>query len=288
MNESPTAALFLEALARRAVDGDGRAVRELCEQLEAPVFRFCLRMLAHPQDAEDAAQDVLIKVVTNLSSFRGDSALTTWVYRIAARHALACAKTRSEARALDERAFAALLEQAQRLDSTLPAPTPEDLVMLKEVRLSCTQGMLLVLAREERLAIVLVDLLGFDGPEAATIAEVSDDAFRQRLGRGRARLVAFLQGQCGLVSESAPCRCERLLPLRVAKGLTATSPGRLAPLSCGDLATAVESTATAMCELAEVRAIAKAFQRDGAFRAPSSLRRRILGALPTLLRADGS
>lgn len=88
MSDRPEPVQSLESLEQSAVEGDGRAVRELCERLETPDFRLCLRMLAQPQDAEDAAQDVLIKVVTNLSSFRGDSALSTWVYRIAARHTL--------------------------------------------------------------------------------------------------------------------------------------------------------------------------------------------------------
>ena len=63
----------LDALARSAVAGDAAALSALCRALEAPVFRLCLRMLGDVRDAEDAAQDVLVKVITNLSRFEGRS-----------------------------------------------------------------------------------------------------------------------------------------------------------------------------------------------------------------------
>ena len=143
----------LGALAARAVDGDGKALAELCRRLEAPVYRLCLRMLGDVRDAEDAAQDVLVKVVTHLARFQGRSALMTWVHTVAVRHVLGLKKSRAEERALDEDAFAALLEQGLAFGATQPPPTPEDRTLITEVRLSCTQGMLLTLSRDERLAL---------------------------------------------------------------------------------------------------------------------------------------
>jgi len=60
------------------------------------------------------------------------------------------------------------------------SPTPEDRTLAREVRPSCTQGRRLVLSRDERLALVPVDLLGPDGAEAAVVVETTHDAFRQR------------------------------------------------------------------------------------------------------------
>lgn len=271
----------LEALARAAVAGDGAALSALCRALEAPVFRLCLRLLGDVRDAEDAAQDVLVKVVTNLSAFEGRSALTTWVHRIAVRHVLAAKASRAEVRALDEDGFAALLEQGLAFAATQPPPSAEDRVLINEVRLGCTQGMVMMLSREERLAVVLVELLGFDAKEAAEVLEVSHEALRQRLSRARARLGGFLQERCGVVNESAACRCDAQLAGKRALGLSLETQ-RFAPLSRGDVEARVD-VGVAQQELAHVRAIASAFHRDGLFTAPGSLRARLEALLPTVL-----
>jgi RNA polymerase sigma factor (sigma-70 family) len=271
----------LDALAAAAVQGDAQALSSLCQALEAPIFRLCLRMLGDARDAEDAAQDVLVKVITNLSSFEGRSALTTWVHQIAVRHVLASKQSRAEGRTLDEPAFLGLLEQGLAFAATQPPPSPEDRALLNEVRLSCTQGMLLFLSREERLSLVLVDLLGFDGAEAAEIVEISHAAFRQRLARARSKLSAFLESACGEVNDSAPCRCERQVPAKKSLGLSADKQ-RWSPLSCGDLP-AQDEVRAAHDELRAMRSIASAFQRDGLFAAPASLRARLTQALPTVL-----
>ena len=67
----------LDRLAREAAGGDKRALGELCRQLQHPVYRLALRMLSDPQDAEDATQEVLVRIVTNLGSFEGRSKFMT-------------------------------------------------------------------------------------------------------------------------------------------------------------------------------------------------------------------
>lgn len=281
VTEDASSPTTLEELARRAVAGDARALGALCRELEKPVFRLCLRMLGDVGEAEDATQDVLVLVVTSLSQFEGRSALRTWVHRIAARHVLARKKSRRELLGLDEASFAALLDAGLAFGASSPAPTPEDAALLDEVRLGCTQGMLQILSREERLALVLVDLLGFDGAEASDIVETGHDAFRQRLARARARLVAFLEARCGLVAEGAACSCARQLPAKKASGLGPRNRP-LTVLSEGDLA-----LASAREELAATRSLGAAFHAGGAFAAPASLRARLLALLPTLLGTDG-
>ncbi len=271
----------LGGLAAQAVDGDGKALAELCRRLEAPVYRLCLRMLGDVRDAEDAAQDVLVKVVTHLARFQGRSALMTWVHTMAVRHVLGLKKSRAEERALDEDAFAARLEQGLAFGATQPPPTPEDRTLITEVRLSCTQGMLLTLSRDERLALVLVDLLGLDAAEAAEVAEVSHEAMRQRVSRARARLGAFLQAKCGVANPEAACRCERQLPGKKALGLTVDRQ-RFATLASGDLAMR-ENLSVAAAELRSLRAVASALGPRGAWEAPASLHQRMQRLLPTLL-----
>jgi hypothetical protein len=71
----------LEAWARAAAAGDRAAAERVLEAIQDRVFRLALRMLGHPQDAEDATQEILVVVLTHLGSFRGESALGTWVWR---------------------------------------------------------------------------------------------------------------------------------------------------------------------------------------------------------------
>lgn len=270
----------LNELARRAVGGDAQALSSLCEALTSPVSRLCTRMLGAGAEADDAAQDILVKVVTNLSSFEGRSALTTWVHRLAVRHLIALKAPKREAAAVDEVAFSALLDQGLAYGATQPAPSPETRALINEVRLSCTQGMLMMLSVEDRLALVLVELLGFDSVEGADIAEVSAEAFRQRLARARARLGAFLRAQCGVVCAEARCRCERQLPAKRALGLSAHTQ-RYVPLSSGDLGEVREVEAARD----ELRAIRQAFHQGGTFEAPTSLRQRLVELMPTVLAA---
>ena len=70
----------------KAVAGDKEALERIVLNLQDMVFNLSLRMLGTFPDAEDAAQDILLKVITHLATFRGESAFTTWVFRIATNH----------------------------------------------------------------------------------------------------------------------------------------------------------------------------------------------------------
>src|SRR5688572_13988602 len=75
-------------LAEGAKNGDRAALEQLILRHQAWVYNIAVRMVFHPQDAEEVTQEVLVKAVTRLSTFRGDSAFRTWLYRIAANHVL--------------------------------------------------------------------------------------------------------------------------------------------------------------------------------------------------------
>jgi len=97
----------LEALATDAVTGDASAMEAVLAGVRDDVYGLALKMLWHPEDAADATQDVLIKVMTRLGTYRGEAALRTWVFRIAANHLLTVRRSRMERQALSFAAFAA-------------------------------------------------------------------------------------------------------------------------------------------------------------------------------------
>src|SRR5499427_6949245 len=144
----------LATQARLAAAGDKAAAQSILDGIQDGVYELALRMLGHPADAEDAAQEILIVVLTHLSSFRGESAFRTWVWRIAANHLARVRRGRREVvtfELLDERLRTGLGDPADPAD-------PMSELMVREVRLRCTEGMLLSLDRELRIAYLLGDV----------------------------------------------------------------------------------------------------------------------------------
>jgi len=204
------------ALVAAAVGGDRHALERVLAAVAGDVQRLAQRMLWHPHDADDATQEILIKVATRLSSFRGDAQLTTWVHRIAVNHLLTTRRRRAEDPSLT---FAAFGEDLGRdLDAPYDPRGVDEEILAEEVMVGCTQGMLLCLDREHRAAYVLGEVLGFSSAEGAEICDVTPAAFRKRLQRARDRLQTFMEGHCGVLDPSNPCRCSRRIGTAIDRG----------------------------------------------------------------------
>jgi RNA polymerase sigma factor (sigma-70 family) len=158
-----------EANARKAQQGDQAALEELIAQIQGKVYGLALRMLWHPEDAQDATQEILLRVVTHLATFRGESTFYTWVYRITANHLLRFRKSRLEEQGFTFERFGKDLEEGLS-DSSVH---PDDSILLQEIRVGCTLGMLLCLDRPHRLAYILGEILEMDGNEASATAKIS-------------------------------------------------------------------------------------------------------------------
>jgi RNA polymerase sigma factor (sigma-70 family) len=196
-----------EANARKSQQGDQAALEELIAQIQGKVYRLALRMLWHPEDAQDATQEILLRVVTHLATFRGESSFFTWVYRIAANHLLRFRKSRLEEQGFTFETFGKDLEEGL-CDSSVH---PDDSILFQEIRVGCTLGMLLCLDRPHRLAYILGEILEIKGNEGSAILGVRQVTFRKRLERARAQIVEFMQARCGLANPQSACRCRRRL-----------------------------------------------------------------------------
>jgi RNA polymerase sigma factor (sigma-70 family) len=208
----------LNSLALAAQRGSRDALESLVGHIQGYIYNLALRMLAVPADAEDATQDILIRIVTHLSQFRGDSAFTTWMYSVATRMLLN-ASTRDTRRA--ESSFellAARLEASLALGEPDPAAAVEDALLAEQVRRSCTLGMLTCLSPQERMALILAELIGLPGEDAARRSGISPAAYRQSVSRARRALISFMQSTCGIVNPDNPCRCSRHVAVKVATG----------------------------------------------------------------------
>ena len=197
-----------------AKQGDARALERVLLAVQPLIFNLALRMLGRREDALDATQEILLRVATHLSDYRGDSRFSTWVYRIAANALLD--EKRADARRRVERNFTELgvdleagIDRAEALPPPVDAVSPEHKVAVVELALVCTQGMLMALPDAQRLAYVLCEVMDLEGPEAAKVAGVSPAALRQQLSRARQAVRDFVEAHCGLVSSRARCVCDR-------------------------------------------------------------------------------
>lgn len=215
----------LEELARQALEGDREALERLVEGLQGDVFGLALRMLGNREDAEDAAQEILIRVVTRLSQFDFRSRLKTWAYRIAVNAILDFRKTPWEK---EKRSFRQLGEAIVSGISAEAPPETERSLLIEEVKTACTLGMLQCLDRPHRAAYILGEIMETPGPEGAAIFGISAELFRKRLQKAREEMLRFLRGYCGLVSDAAPCRCNRQVPAAVQAGIVPLQASRLA------------------------------------------------------------
>ncbi|MBW2345661.1 MAG: RNA polymerase sigma factor [Deltaproteobacteria bacterium] len=193
----------IEKLVELAVIGKKNALENLVISIQDRVYKLALRMLAHPEDAEDAAQEILIKVITHLSRFRKESAFITWVYRISANHLLTTRKR-------IDKGFA---------DTWHPSVSEaEQKLIVEELRLNCLQALLQCLDRNLRITYALGEIFEVKSNEGSYILDITPEAFRQRLSRARKLIRKFMQKNCGLINLGNPCYCRRLAPSAVKTG----------------------------------------------------------------------
>ena len=197
-------------LVARIREGDRDALEALVARHQAWIYNLVRRMFYYAHDAEDATQEVLLKVLTKLSTFEGRSSFRTWLYRIVVNHVLNMKRTRTEAVEWTFQKYGDVMAAVPDEDLPDQRSMPVDVQLLvDEARMSCTSGMLLCLDREQRLVLILGEIFGVTDAVGAELLEISRANFRQKLARARRDLYSFMQDKCGLVNTANPCRCAK-------------------------------------------------------------------------------
>jgi RNA polymerase sigma factor (sigma-70 family) len=210
----------LETLVEQAKGGDKHALEALIRSIQDRIYGLALRMLFYPADAEDATQEILIKVITHLDSFHGQSAFTTWVYSIASNHLLTTSKRSAEARECTFEEYGKFIDREVSKASSERIPNAEQSLIVQEIAISCMQGMLLCFDRDLRIAYILGTIFQVSGEDAAYILTITPTAFRKRLSRARTLLRDFMKKKCGLVNPENQCQCSKHLARAIEAGLT--------------------------------------------------------------------
>ncbi len=190
--------------------GSQSALERLILRHQAWIFNIAVRMVFHPQDAEEVTQEVLIKVITRLGTFKRESKFRTWLYRIAVNHVLNMRRRGGEVEKQTFSSYADAINGTPDFDLPDPNSVPVEVPLLvEEAKISCTTGMLLCLDRNQRLIFVLAEIFGVTDTVGSEILEITPENFRQSLSRARRDLYQFMNNQCGLINTANPCRCPK-------------------------------------------------------------------------------
>ena len=197
----------LQTMAEKATAGDREALEVLVAGVQDMVFNLSLRMLGTFADAEDATQDILLKMITHLSTFRGESAFTTWVFRIAVNHLKNYKKHMFAHAGLSFAYYGEDIENGKIQDVPDLTQNVEKDILAEELKMSCTNVMLQCLDVESRCIFILGTMFKVDSRIAGDILEMTPEAYRQRLSRIRKKMADFLGQYCGEYGNGR-CKCK--------------------------------------------------------------------------------
>src|SRR5688572_25425736 len=193
----------------KATSGDRKALEEILKRYQGWVYNTALSFVAQRDDAADITQEVLVKIVTKLGTFKFESDFKTWVYRIIKNHFLNMRRSRYENYMMTFDQFGKDLDEIQDEKLSDYSFEVEEKYLVEEAKLSCMKAMLLCLDREQRLIFLLGELFEFSDTIGSEVMEISRENFRIKLHRAKQQLYNFMDSKCGLINKKNPCRCAR-------------------------------------------------------------------------------
>lgn len=202
-------------LITKSLEGNKAALTQLIKRHQDYIFNISLRLFLDTDDALDATQEVLIKVITNLKTYKGNSHFRTWLYRIAFNHFLNSPQRKMEKMLMNQ-------QQQQVVTKQQPVPIQveeKDEAVIEEVRILCSTAMLMCLTREQRLLYIIGDVFGANHQLGAQLFNISPGNYRVKLHRAKTDLLNYVSGRCGLVKTENPCRCPKKTRQFIRQGI---------------------------------------------------------------------
>lgn len=196
-------------LIEQAKSGDKKALEVLVSRYQDYIFNVALAFVGGREDALDITQEVLIKIITHLGTFKNESHFKTWVYKIVKNHFLNMKRGKYELTTTSFEEYGKGLNTFPDEELSGHYFEIEKKTIVREAKLSCMRGMLLCLDREQRLIFILGELFEFPDTICGEIMEISKENFRVKLHRAKQQLYTFMDDKCGLVNKKNPCRCKR-------------------------------------------------------------------------------
>lgn len=196
----------MSILIDKALSGDKESLESIILSVQDLIFNLSLRMLGTFADAEDAAQDIILKIITNLSSFKKQSSFTTWVFSIASNHLKNYKKHMFAHMPLSFEYYGNDIENGNIHDIPDLTQNVEKAILADELKMSCTNVMLQCLDAESRCIFILGTMFKLDSRIAGEVLGLTPEAYRQRLSRIRKKMASFLEKYCGEYGYGK-CKC---------------------------------------------------------------------------------
>ena len=178
------------ALVQRIQNGDADAFAVLMEEYQKKVYLLALRTVGNPQDAEDMTQEAFLRAYRSIHSFRGDSKLSVWLYRLTTNLCIDLLRSRGR------KPTVSLTvedndEDTQELDVTDERYDPEEIFQRRELQRAVQRG-LASLPEDYRVILVLRELEGLSYAEIGEVLGLEEGTVKSRLFRARKKLCKFL------------------------------------------------------------------------------------------------
>ncbi len=263
MNEYAKEELF--ELVQKATAGDKEALEEVLVSVQDLIFNLSLRMLGTFQDAQDTTQDILLKIITHLSSFEGKSSFSTWVFRIASNYLKDYKKHMFAKFPLSFEFYGDDIRNTKIEDVPDLTQNVERSILAEELKLSCTNVMLQCLDAESRCIFILGTMFKLDSRIAGDILDITPEAYRQRLSRVRKKVGDFLKEYCGEYGKGT-CHCAERVNYAIQNHRI--HPARL------DFTTAVlKDMETVKETMEDIDALSQEFSFCKTYQSPESLKK---------------
>lgn len=183
-----------EKLILLSIRGNRNAFEELTCRHREWIYKRALSMVRDPQAAEDASQDVMLILLTRLSTFRGESSFRCWLQRIVTNHVINTVKRKSREMSTCFSQYGSMWNNMSLVDLPDPHSIPVDLHLIMEE--ACTyymMGIMHCLLPEQRMIFILGDLFEVNDCVGSEVFRISRVNYRKKLSRARKRVYGFVR-----------------------------------------------------------------------------------------------
>lgn len=195
-------------------------LNQLIDQYGKRVYNLALRITGSRHDAEDVTQETFLQVFKNLDSFKGDSGIYTWIYKIALNHCLQLKNKLNKAyvESLDEKIEMFRDEIPEEVQEWYSNPEKSVYIheLLSEIRSGCLHFLSFRLPENQRIVYVMRNVLDFSYKEISEITGLGENVIKARLNRARANLMEFFSSRCQWLSEDSTCSCKSRIGFALA------------------------------------------------------------------------
>lgn len=183
-----------------SVSGDIEAFETLIQSHQKRVYNIALRMTGNPEDAQELAQDAIVRAFTSIGKFRGDSSFSTWLYRITINVCTDFLRKRRKTTVISMEQGPVSNENNQGIQIEEEAPGPDELAEKKQLK-ELVREAIDLLSDEHKQVLILRDIMDMSYKEIANTLNVNEGTIKSRLNRARAGLKKIIMQRAELFKD---------------------------------------------------------------------------------------